>query len=184
MSEARGLQADAREGVGGRHLTKGFGHCNALQETHQRHHGQPGSHALGEERGMVSHPLGKEDRDLWPGSGSPMSQKRRYFRCGAVSSHCEEHSTEQNTAHSCSASIHNGQAPWVRPRRLCLTWCPQVVPQRDLTPPCPCARDAPPGDASVLAELSCLALSRRSREREPGPGAAAGSRLYPPAPSG
>lgn len=50
--------------MGGEHLTKGFGHCDALQETHQGHHGQPDPHALREERGMVSDPLGKDRRGL------------------------------------------------------------------------------------------------------------------------
>ena len=50
--------------MGGEHLTKGFGHCDALQETHQGYHDQPGPHSLGEERGVVSDPPGKDRRGL------------------------------------------------------------------------------------------------------------------------
>lgn len=40
-----GFQMEAGE-RGWRHLTEGLGHGDALQQAHQRHHGQPGPHVL------------------------------------------------------------------------------------------------------------------------------------------
>lgn len=115
--EAAGMRCRSR----GRRLTEGLGHCDALQETHQGHHGQPCPHVLREERGWVSGPLGKVRMGVprqWPskaGTALPhlteanVLQAVSSHRPGSGSSSSKEQAAEQSTANSCSARIHSGR---------------------------------------------------------------------------
>ena len=61
----------------------------------------------------------------------------------AVSSHCKEQDTEQNTTNSCSASIHDGRnTPGLKAEKIPAVSL-EAVPNQEVIHTCLCTKDAP-----------------------------------------
>lgn len=101
-----GLQNKMRRQRAGWAPTKGFSHRDALQETHQGHHGQPGPHALREERGAVSDLWGRRGR-VCPGSRASTLQLHGCELAHARKNHLPPY--KEQAADSCSASVCRGR---------------------------------------------------------------------------